>query len=129
MNILNSRAATVQCNSLSRLIQPLLVYAAGLLLASALLMAQTVGTGSIVGVVTDPQGAVMPGAKVGITNKATAALIHVTTSSAGSYTSGPIVPGDYTIRIEAKGFKTIERAVVVQVGNTVSDNVKMQIGQ
>jgi hypothetical protein len=100
-----------------------------LLLASALLIAQTVGTGSIVGVVTDPQGAVVAGAKVGITNRATAAVIHVTTSSAGAYTSGPIVPGDYLVRIEAKGFKTSSLPLVVQVGNTASGSVKMQLGQ
>jgi hypothetical protein len=99
------------------------------LLASVLLVAQTVGTGSIVGVVTDPQGKVIVDAKVGITNKATAAVIHVTTSSAGAYTSGPIVPGDYVVRIEAKGFKTVTQPLVVQVGNTVGGNVRMQIGQ
>jgi hypothetical protein len=100
-----------------------------LLLAPTLLLAQTVGTGSIVGIVTDPQGAVVAGAKVGITNKATAAVIQVTTSSAGSYTSGHIVPGDYEVRVEAKGFKTTALPLVVQVGNTVSGNVRMQIGQ
>jgi len=103
--------------------------AVALLLASPLLPAQTVGTGSIVGVITDPQGAVVAGAKVGITNKATAAVIQVTTSSAGSYSSGPIVPGDYLVRIEAKGFKTTALPLVVQVGNTVSGSVRMQIGQ
>ncbi|HWY19792.1 MAG TPA: TonB-dependent receptor [Candidatus Acidoferrum sp.] len=117
-------------NSPYRLVARIIVFAAVVLsLVSPLLFAQTVGTGSIVGVVTDPQGAVVTGAKVGITNKATAAVIHVTTSSAGSYTSGPIVPGDYVVRIEAKGFKTSTLPLVVQVGNTVSGNVKMQIGQ
>jgi len=109
---------------------PFMVFATvALLLASTLLVAQTVGTGSIVGVVTDPQGAVVAGAKVGITNKATAGVIHVTTSSAGAYSSGPILPGDYMVRIEAKGFKTTALPLVVQVGNTVSGNVRMQLGQ
>lgn len=130
VNISNSKVAIVHFNSSSRLVRQLLGFAAAvLLLASVLVVAQTVGTGSIVGVVADPQGAVVTGAKVGITNKATAAVIHVATSSAGSYTSGPIVPGDYVIRIEAKGFKTTELPVVVQVGNTVSGSVRMQIGQ
>jgi Carboxypeptidase regulatory-like domain len=94
-----------------------------------LLLAQTVGTGNIVGVVTDPQGAVVSGARVEIRNKGTAAAIHVTTSSAGSYTSGPIQPGDYVVRVEAKSFKTTELPLVVQVGNTASGNVRMQLGQ
>ena len=99
------------------------------LTASPSLFAQTVGTGSILGIVTDPQGAVLSGAKVEITNKATAAVIHVSTSSAGAYTSGPILPGDYTVRIEAKGFKTTQLPLVVLVGNTANGNVRMQVGQ
>jgi hypothetical protein len=129
VNISISRAQILNLVSFRRIVSRSLLFSAATLVLTTALLAQTVGTGSIVGVVTDPQGAVLTGAKVGITNKATAAVIHLTTSSAGSYSSGPVVPGDYTIRIEAKGFKTSERTVVVQVGNTVSDNVKMQIGQ
>ena len=103
--------------------------AVALLFGSTLLPAQTVGTGSIVGTVIDPQGAVLAGAKVEIRNKATAAVIHVTTSSAGAYSSGPIVPGDYVVRFEAKGFKTTTLPTVVQVGNTTSGSVRMQLGQ
>jgi Carboxypeptidase regulatory-like domain len=103
------------------------VFAATLLLASSML-AQTVGTGSIVGIVIDPQGATVAGARVDITNKATAAVIHVSTSSAGNYSSGPIQPGDYLVSVESKGFKTIALPLVVQVGNTSNGNVKMQLG-
>jgi hypothetical protein len=99
-------------------------------LSSALLLAQsTVGTGSIQGVVTDQTGAVLSGAKVTITNKATAGAIHVTTSSAGAYSSGPMQPGDYTVRVEAKTFKTAVLAVTAQVGVVSSGNVKLQPGQ
>jgi hypothetical protein len=55
-----------------------------LMLAASVLLAQTVGTGSIVGIVTDPQGAVLSGVKVEIMNRATGAVIHVATSSAGA---------------------------------------------
>lgn len=103
--------------------------AVALLLASAMLVAQsTVGTGSIVGQVTDSQGKVLAGAKVRITNQVTAAVIHVTTSSAGWYTSGPIQPGAYGVRIEAKGSKTAGMLVVVEVGNTANGDVGMQLG-
>ena len=79
------------------------------LLVSTLTLAQsTVGTGSVQGTVTDQSGAVVANARVTITNKATAGAIHLTASSAGSYSSGPIQPGDYVVRAEAKGFKTEE---------------------
>ena len=101
-----------------------------ILLSSALLLAQsTVGTGSIQGVVTDKTGAVLSGAKVTITNKATAGAIHVTTSSAGTYSSGPMQAGDYTVRVEAKSFKTAELAVTAQVGVVSAGNVKLEPGQ
>jgi hypothetical protein len=103
--------------------------AAGVLLASFLVLAQTVGTGSIAGIVTDPQGKVLADTKVEITNQATAARIHVTTSSVGLYSSGPIQPGNYVVRIAAKGFKTAVVRPVVRVGNTVSADVGMQAGR
>ena len=64
----------------------------------------TVATGSIVGTVTDPSGAVIVGAQVSVSNNATGQEIHVTTNSAGTYNSGALIAGDYTLRISAKGF-------------------------
>src|SRR5271166_2606192 len=101
-----------------------------MLLSSALLMAQaTVGTGSIQGVVSDQTGAVLPAAKITITNKETSAVVHVTPSSAGTYSSGPIQPGNYTVRVEAKGFKTVELKLRAEVGVVSSGNVKLELGQ
>ncbi len=60
----------------------------------------TTATGSIQGTITDPSGAVVPSAKITITNPATGAAIHVTASSSGSYASGPLLPGDYQVRVD-----------------------------
>jgi hypothetical protein len=106
------------------------LFVAMILLGSISLLAQsTVGKGSIQGTVTDQTGAVVANAKVAITNKATASTIHLTVSSAGSYSSGAIQPGDYLVRAEAKGFKTVETPVTVQVGNTATVSPKLVIGQ
>jgi hypothetical protein len=102
--------------------------AAALVFASTLLLSQTAGTGSVVGIVTDPQGKVLADSKVEIRNQATTARIHVTTSSAGVYSSGPIHPGNYVVRVGGKGFKTAELAVEIRAGGTVSGNVQMQAG-
>jgi len=105
-------------------------FAVAILLTSTLLSAQsTVGTGSIEGTVSDQTGFVVSGAKVTVTNRATAGAITLTTSSAGAYSTGPIQPGDYTVRVEAKGFKTLNLTVTVQVGNVTGGNVQMQVGQ
>ena len=63
-------------------------------------MAQsTVGTGSIVGSISDQSGAVIDRAKVTIKNAATGQVIELTTNSSGSFNSGALIPGDYTARI------------------------------
>ena len=53
-----------------------------------------VQAGSIQGVVTDPQGGVVPNAKVTISNKDTGATLDTTTTSAGTFVSGSLVPGN-----------------------------------
>lgn len=89
----------------------------------------TVATGSIQGTVTDPNGAVVPGAAITITNQATGQASKLTSSSSGTYASGALIPGTYTVRIEAKGFQTQVLNVPVQVGNTASGNAKLTLGQ
>jgi Carboxypeptidase regulatory-like domain len=99
-----------------------------LLFAASLLVAQTVGTGSIVGIVRDSAGKPLADTKVEITNKATGAQIHATASSEGLYSSGPIQPGDYTLLVEIKGFSPALLFVVVQVGNVTRADVTMKLG-
>ena len=116
--------------TLSRLFVVLAVVALSALLLSSVAFAQTtVAQGSIQGTVTDPTGAVVSGAKVTITNKATGQVATATTSSSGTYNSGGLIPADYIVRVEAKGFKTSELPVVVQVAVTSSGNIKVEVGQ
>jgi hypothetical protein len=108
----------------------LLVFLLTLLLVTTLAYGQsTVGTGSIIGSVTDPSGAVVAGAKVAITNIATGQTVNVTSNQAGAYNSGALIPGEYKVRIAAKGFETAETSLTVQIGNTANGNIKLQIGQ
>jgi len=101
----------------------------GLYLMSPLLLrAQTIGTGNIAGLIADPSGKPIAGTKVDITNQATRTVIHVTTSVAGWYSSGPIQPGNYSLRVEAKGLNTAHLTFAVHVGNTTTANIRMQVG-
>jgi hypothetical protein len=88
----------------------------------------TVGTGSIVGTVSDPSTAVIAGARVAITNVATGQVIDLATNSAGAYNSGALVPGDYRVRASAEGFSTVEVSLTVLVGNTATANMILQLG-
>lgn len=89
----------------------------------------TVGTGSITGTVTDPTGAVVSGAKIVITNVGTNQSLNLIANSSGAYTSGPLDPGTYRLQVSAAGFSKVSQTVGVQVGNTASANIKLQLGQ
>jgi hypothetical protein len=98
-------------------------------LASLSFAQTTVSTGSIQGTITDPSGAVVPGANVTITSSATGRMITMNTSGAGFYNSGALIPCEYTVKVEVKGFKTVVLPVTVQVGVTSPGNVQLELGQ
>lgn len=99
-------------------------------LVSSVVFAQTtVGTGSIIGTVTDPQGAVIEGAKVVITNAETGVPVVLRSNSSGAYNSGALTPGNYKVQVSAKGFSSFSEPVFLQVGNTATVNPKLQVGQ
>ena len=99
------------------------------LLCLSLAAQTTISTGSIQGTITDQANAVLGAAKVTITNKATGQSFSVTTTSAGAYASGALTPGNYTVRIEAKGFKVTEATIRVEVNVTAPGNFRLQVGQ
>ncbi len=88
----------------------------------------TISTGSIQGTITDPTGAIVSGAKVTITEKAAGHVVTTSTTSAGTYTSGSLIPGVYVVHVEAPGFKTVETTVTVEVAVTTSGSFKLQLG-
>ena len=71
--------------------------------------AQIGGTGTIEGTVADPQGAVIPGARVAAKNTATGAEMVRTTNSNGRYNLSPLDVGTYTVTVTASGFETLVR--------------------
>ncbi len=85
-------------------------------------------TGSIQGTILDPKGSSVPSARVSITSKGTGARLDPEVSPTGTYSSGPLAPGDYVVRIEAAGFKVVEFPVTVQVGNIANVPVTLEIG-
>src|SRR5712692_6892613 len=85
-------------------------------------------TGSIQGAILDPRGSTVPAAKVSITSKATGARLQAEMSPTGTYNSGPLVPGEYLVRVEAPGFNTVELPATVQVGNITTSSVTLAVG-
>jgi hypothetical protein len=87
----------------------------------------TIATGSIQGTVTDPAGAVVPNAKVIITSLDTNQTRETTTSSSGNYSSGSLLPGNYSVKVQAQGFADVDSRVTVQISTTTAANVRMSL--
>src|ERR1700724_246215 len=78
--------------------------------------------GSLVGNVTDPNGAVVPGAKVTVTEQATGVVTTTTTDPTGVYQYIALQPGTYVVKISVSGFKTYERrGIPVSLNNVTRD--------
>jgi uncharacterized protein (DUF2141 family) len=77
------------------------------------------------GTVTDSSQAVVAGANVTITNRATGVVSQAVTSSAGTFTVIGLIPGDYAVAADAPGFRKVETTVVVEVARI--SNVKLTL--
>jgi hypothetical protein len=105
-----------------------IVFLCGTLLPLTAWAQTTISTGSIQGTITDPSGAVVPGVKITISSKATGQVINLVSSSSGAYNSGALIPGDYVVKVEAAGFRTVLLPVTVQVGVTSPGSVALEVG-
>src|SRR6185295_12642561 len=103
-----------------------------LLLIAVVMLAVPVGaqvpTGTIVGTVTDPSGAVIANATVTVTNKNTGASRIIQTAENGAFSAPSLSPGTYEVRVEMTGFATNVRAIEVTTGATSSVSIGMQVG-
>jgi Carboxypeptidase regulatory-like domain len=98
------------------------------LLSPALLLGQS-EKGAILGVVTDPTGAVVPGASVTITNLGTKTAQTFTTNDDGLYEAPFLIPATYSVMVKHTGFKTaMVNEVVLNVGRRESVNVQLETG-
>lgn len=86
----------------------------GLLFAFCLMAQRDLGT--IAGTVTDPQGGVIPNAKVTIKEDATGLTYDLTTNTSGEFVRPALKPGNYTVTAEATGFRRVAQQNVVLVG-------------
>ena len=107
----------------------ILMVFATLFFAATSAFAQT-PTGTIQGSIADQQGAAIVGATVTITNEATGVSRQVVSAESGRFEFPFILPGSYTVAIEARGFKQEKREnVVVGVSETLPLAFTLSIGQ
>ena len=84
-------------------------------------LAQTTGSGTISGNVTDPRGAMIPGANVTIHNTGTGIEKVVPTNDVGLYSAPFIQPGSYQVTVTKQGFaRVVRKDLSLQVGQTLT---------
>jgi len=94
--------------------------------AAAVAFGQSVA--SLNGTVTDPTGAVVPGAKVTVHSLATGLDNNLVTDSAGIYVAPSLIPGDYSVSVTATGFgKDSVKKVTLDVDTKVTVNLKLPV--
>lgn len=88
-----------------------------------------VTSGSLTGVVSDPSGAVIPGAKVVLTDTNKGYTYPTTTDDVGRYLITNLPPSTYKITVQNPGFKTFTQlGIIIDVGTTLSADAHMQVG-
>ncbi len=98
-------------------------------LVAAPLAAQIGGTGTIKGSVTDPSGAMIPGASVMATHVATGVETKRESTAAGLFVIAPLPAGVYKLSVSAQGFRTtVQDQIVVDGLGTVELGLKLEVG-
>jgi hypothetical protein len=98
----------------------------GLLLSGPTLKAQV--QAGITGTVADSTGAVITSAKLTITNTSTGVVNSASITSAGSFIVTGLIPGTYSVKAEAAGFKTSEAQVIIEVARVSTLNIALTPG-
>lgn len=88
---------------------------------------QSITSGDIAGVVTDPSGAAIPNATVTITNDATGRTNTVNSNGQGFYRAPFLQPGSYTVSANASGFQANTVKLQVILGQTANGNIPLAV--
>ena len=85
---------------------------------------------SLVGTVKDPQGAVVPRATVTLTNSQTRVTQTAASDDSGNYEFSVVRPGEYSIKVEAPGFKTwMQSGMVLAVDQRARADAPLEVGE
>jgi hypothetical protein len=91
-------------------------------------VAQSLISGDVTGIVSDPSGAVVPNATVTIKNNGNGHTQTTTSNASGVYRFSLLSPGSYTVTATAQGFQNTSQPATVTVGQAITLNLQLAIG-
>jgi outer membrane receptor protein involved in Fe transport len=114
---------------LTLLLLKIFISIAAVFLAGSIAVNAQNATGRITGVVTDPQGAAVPGAKVRVTNVSTNVHWDAVANADGAYQVLDLPIGNYKVAVEREGFaKTVTDAQALEINQTLRIDIRMKVG-
>ena len=85
--------------------------------------------GQIIGSISDPSGAIVPGARITATQKATGIVFSASATATGAYTLAALPVGIYDLQVEATGFKRVQQTgLEVNAGSSVRVDIALDLG-
>lgn len=90
-------------------------------------VAQNSTNGAVTGTVADSSGAVVPGATVTLTSRATGAVQTTQTNNSGYYKFPFVAPGDYTVSAGTTGFQGFTKAITVSLNADTAANLELAV--
>jgi len=92
------------------------------------IMAMAQDTARVIGTVTDPSGAAIPGATISVTNLATNRVVTAQSQADGEYVVNALLPGSYKVEAKRDSFKTDTAKVTLDISQVARVNFKLQVG-
>src|SRR5437867_3608873 len=86
-------------------------------------------TGTIAGVVRDPSGAAVVGARLKAQSVTTAVLRTAITTEQGDYSFPALLAGEYEVSVEASGFQRMARTASVEAGASTMSDFALRVGE
>src|SRR5215510_1919284 len=86
-------------------------------------------TGDLQGTLLDPKGAAVDGAKISVRNMATGAVREISTDDRGDFAALQLEIGEYEVRVEKAGFRSLTTRAVIRSGETTRLSLALELGQ
>jgi hypothetical protein len=112
-----------------KILRTLRLLSALAILLAPMAPAQTGGGATLVGTIKDATGSVVGGAKITVTNVATAFVTEISSSAEGTYYVPYLAPGEYRMKVTAAGFKEFVRAgITLRSAEVPRIDITMEVG-